>query len=136
MHSSRMRAVRCSSRLLKGGVSPGRGGCLPGGCLPGGLPGGWECLPSLSRGVSGRHPLWTDFLTHTCENITFPQLHLRTLIITTHKRNLGQGNVFTPICHSVQRGEGELASQHASQGGLPSGGVCIQRGGGLPPEGG
>ena len=49
------------------------------------------------------------------------------------------GNVFTPVCHSVHKGE--LASQHVSQvnmtsiqGGLPSGagflhryGVCLQR---------
>ena len=64
------------------------GGCLPRGvCLPGGVcPGG--CLPrevyvsqhALGKGVSapvhvGIHtPLWTDFLTHACENITFPQL--------------------------------------------------------------
>ena len=39
--------------------------CLGGGCLPGG------------RGVY-TFPLWTEILTHTCENITFPQLHLRT----------------------------------------------------------
>ena len=28
-------------------------------------------------------PLWTDFLTHACENITFPQLLLRTVINTS-----------------------------------------------------
>ena len=40
------------------GVSTGGGGfvCLPGGCL-------------------------TQFLTHACENITFPQFRLRTVII-------------------------------------------------------
>ena len=27
-------------------------------------------------------PLWTDFLTHACENITFLQLHLRTVKIS------------------------------------------------------
>ena len=43
MHSSRMRTVRSSSRLLWGAVCPG--GCLPGGVCPGGdvRPGG--CLP-------------------------------------------------------------------------------------------
>ena len=83
MHSSRMRSIRCSSRLLEGcvclpgGVCPEggglfacQGGCLPareGVCLPGGvyLP-GWgvclpgECLPGRGDvcpvGVSGRHP--------------------------------------------------------------------------------
>ena len=37
-----------------------------------------ECLPS---GVSARGdvhlPPWTEFLTHACENITFPQLPLQ-----------------------------------------------------------
>ena len=33
------------------------------------------CLP---RGMY-TSPLWTEFLTHTCENITFPQLSLRTV---------------------------------------------------------
>ena len=26
-----------------------------------------------------RPPLWTEFLTHACENITFPQLRYRTV---------------------------------------------------------
>ena len=37
------------------------GGCLPGGCV--------------------HSTLWTEFLTHACENITFPQLCLRTVKI-------------------------------------------------------
>ena len=50
------------------------GGCLPrgyltGGCLPGG--GGWQ-VPR------GRHPS-VDKMKDACENITFPQLLLRTL---------------------------------------------------------
>ena len=44
----------------RGGVCPGQV-CLPGGCTP--------------------PPLWTEFLTHACENITFPQLLLRTVKI-------------------------------------------------------
>ena len=43
MHSSRMRTVRCSSRM-------------PGGVFLGGV----------------HRPLRTEFLTHACENITFP----------------------------------------------------------------
>ena len=39
------------------------------------------------------------------------------LVVTTHKRSLGQGNIFTPVCHSVHRG-GLLR------------GVCLLRGGG------
>ena len=30
-------------------------------------------------GVWQTSPPWTEFLTHTCENITFPQLRLRTV---------------------------------------------------------
>ena len=70
MLSSRIRTVRCSGRLLGGGVCPrGHGVCsggLPGLCLPGG-----ECLPSALWGV---HPRGQ---TDTCENITFTQLLLR-----------------------------------------------------------
>ena len=69
-----MRTVRCSGRLggdvclggcLRGGMSA-RGASAKGGCLPGGVH-----LPHLLR---------TEFLTHACENITFPQLRLRTVI--------------------------------------------------------
>ena len=87
MHSSRMRTVRCSSRLLGGGSGPG-GVCLPGGsACQGGLPvrgclPAMECMPAmgcLPRGwvgvgvstwrefaqegvwrVSGKSPLWTE----------------------------------------------------------------------------
>ena len=43
------------------------GGVCTGGSAPGGV----------------RLPLWTEFLTYACENITFPQLLLRT--VTTQK---------------------------------------------------
>ena len=37
-----------------------------GACMAGGMHG---------RGMHAMHaPPWTEFLTHTCENITFPQL--------------------------------------------------------------
>ena len=89
---------------LPGGVCLEGGGVCPEGCLPGG---GW-CLPRgvsaqrgvcpegcLPRGVSaqrgvcwgegfclgGTPSLWTKFLTYACENITFPQLRLRTVNI-------------------------------------------------------
>ena len=59
--------------------------CIPVGCVACSavavLEGG-----SAQRGVClGRHPPplpWTEFLTHTCENTTFPQLVLRTVIRT------------------------------------------------------
>ena len=34
-------------------------------------------------------------------------------IFTARKRSLGQGNIFTPVCHSVHRGGVGLVSQHA-----------------------
>ena len=59
MHSSMMRTIRCSSHL-PGGVSA-QGGYLS----------NWGVYTS---------PPGTEFLTHTCENITFPQLRLRTVM--------------------------------------------------------
>ena len=76
-----------------GGVSAR--GCLPAGGLSargvsacwGGVSACWggvsagEYLPARvvsGKGVSGS-PLWTELLTHACENITFPQLRLRTI---------------------------------------------------------
>ena len=55
MHSSSMRTVYCNGRLGGGGVLPG-GLCLAGMCTP----------PPVDR------------MTDACENITFPQLLLRT----------------------------------------------------------
>ena len=69
--------------LPTGGVCLGKGVCprgfLPRGCLPG------ECtLPWTQR----QTPLsWTEFLTHASENITFPQLLLRTVKITSNKHH-------------------------------------------------
>ena len=82
---------------------PGLGGVCSGGCVPGpggvsalgGVPGLGGVVVSArgvcSRGVPGRGgcllrggipacteadtpPLWTEFLTHACENITLAQL--------------------------------------------------------------
>ena len=41
-------------------------------------------------------------------------------IITAPKRSLGQGNVFTSVCHSVHRGSASRGGLHP--GGSPSGG--------------
>ena len=68
--------------------------CIPVGCVPSAaitISGG-VCLGAQGRGgmcVSQQStgqtppppPLWTEFLTHACENITFPQLLLRTVKI-------------------------------------------------------
>ena len=65
-----MRTVRCSGR--RGG---GAGGCLS-QCMLEYLPGG-----RLPQCIHTPPPLLTEFLTHAFENITFPQLLLRTVII-------------------------------------------------------
>ena len=66
MHSSSMRTVRCSGRLV-GMVSAW--GCLPRDSLPRGV-----CSGCVCRWGGGDYPpLWTEFLTHPCENITLPQ---------------------------------------------------------------
>ena len=57
--------------LPSGGVWPEgclpRGDCLPRGCLPRGVSayGDGVCLGGIPP------PLWTEFLTHVCESITF-----------------------------------------------------------------
>ena len=57
-------------------------------------------------------------------------LNLRHTQITARKRSLGQGNVFTPVCHSVHGG---LASQHALERGVgfPA---CTEKGRGLASQ--
>ena len=61
MHSSRMRTARFSGHL--GWEVPAGGGVV----CPGGV----------------HLPPWTEFLTHACENITFPQLLLREVMTDT-----------------------------------------------------
>ena len=45
-------------------------------------------------------------------------------IITAPKRSLGQGNVFTSVCHSVQRGV--CIQRGSASRGISIRGVCIQ----------
>ena len=85
MHSSRMHTVRCSGCRGKGGVSQhalGRGGCLPGGgCLPrGDVCPNRDVYPGVCPVNTGIHPLWTEWPTDRCKNISFPQLRLRTVM--------------------------------------------------------
>ena len=68
-----MRTVRCSGRL--GGVSASGGMVSGQGVSPWGVS-SWGIYPE-----GGGSPLWTEFLTHACEIITFPQLLLRTVMI-------------------------------------------------------
>ena len=70
--------------LLQGGLpGPGGGGVsAPGGCAwsggvvcltQGGVPGPGGCIPACTE-ADTLPPLWTEFLTHACENITLAQL--------------------------------------------------------------
>ena len=52
-------------------------------------------------------------------------------VFTACKRGMEQGNVFTPVCHSVHRGWGWLPSMHRRS---HDQGVCLQWG--LHPQGG
>ena len=69
------------------------------------------------------------------------------LIITARKRSLGQGNIFTPVCHSVHRIGGVhgcwrvcmVAGGHAwlpGGGGVHGGGACVVAKGGMHGFGG
>ena len=44
----------------------------------------WEANPPVGAGIQRQTPPtpWTDFLTHACENITFPKLLLRAVKIS------------------------------------------------------
>ena len=59
--------------------------------------------------------------------------HKLPLLITARKRSLGQGNVFTPVCHSVHGGGGRRGlcpnMHHRSHD--SGGGVCVQEQGSL-----
>ena len=89
-----MHTVHCSCRLM-GDVFPG-GVCLGGVCLGGSVKGGLSsgvCLEGcLPRGCLPRRvytsPLWTEFLTYACENVTFLQLCLRTVKIKEQRISL------------------------------------------------
>ena len=68
--------------------------------------------------------------------INTSEYEIKTLkLLPPAKRSLGQGNIFTDVCHSFCSWWAGLTSQHASQvtrpGGLPAEGSASIRGGGL-----
>ena len=82
----------CTRGCLSRGVSAVQGGVslLGGVYLPGGLPaGGVFCL----GGVHLPEGVCLPFLTHACENITFPQLGLRTVKITNLSHDISRSAV-------------------------------------------
>ena len=60
------------------GACVSRGACVPRGHV---CPGGHVCLGACMPHMA---PLWTEFLRHACENITFPQLLLWAVINSSH----------------------------------------------------
>ena len=56
-------------------------------------------------------------------SLHFSLMFLR-IFVTARKRSLRQGNVLTPVCHSVHRGA--LPPRRGLPGGLHPAGVCIQ----------
>ena len=104
IHSGRMRTTRSSSRLQEGGClssgihtprpGPGQPGHPPAWAWTPPRPGpGHPLLGRQSPGMGLDIPSWadtalnmswtpprTEFLTHACKNITFPQLCLRMVI--------------------------------------------------------
>ena len=76
------------------------------------------------------------FVIFPLPHVTFRPMFVSVcLLVIGRKRSLGQGNVFTHVCHSVHgRGDWLPSMHHRShdhlgvhlEGGLPTGGVCIQ----------
>ena len=80
MHSSRY-VPSAAVAIGGGGGGSAQWGCqLRVICLGQGVCQG-GCIPAFNGADTPR--LWIEFLTHTCENITFPQLLLRTVIISS-----------------------------------------------------
>ena len=57
----------------QGGVMSAQGGVCPRWCVSQHALGRGRCVPQCMLGYTPPS-LWTEFLTHACENITFPQL--------------------------------------------------------------
>ena len=85
------------------GVSAQRGVCL-GGVSPWGL-----CLPlgDGRRGIYTSPSLWTEFLTHACDNITFPQILFRTVITSNYRQLLRPDKPMSLTVSSIVRGVNE-----------------------------
>ena len=72
--------------VLPGGVCLPRGESAQGRCTPPSGP--RETLTPPAYCMLGYTPQWIEFLTHACENITFPQLLFRAVINPINLTNL------------------------------------------------
>ena len=75
------RGVSAPGGYLVGGVSAPGGVCSQGCLVLGGGAWSWGCVPGPGGCITActevdphPPPLWTEFLTHACENITLAQL--------------------------------------------------------------
>ena len=90
-----------------------------------------KCCKMMSSNVAQ----WCHYIatSQQCGEIVF-----HAVIFTARKRSLGQGNIFTPVCHSVHRGACMVALGGlcmVAPGGMHgcSGGACmVLFGGGMP----
>ena len=104
MHSSRMRTVHCSSRLLggclPGGVCLGGGGVCPGGCLPR----GW----GVSLWVSGRHPPVDRILDrkHYFAATTLRTVIMKEITNIWQYKNAFQQDAYRPLVDRTRLGDG------------------------------
>ena len=125
-HSSRMRTV------LSAAVA-GRGGSMypsmhwAGGCVPRrGVSAGGACQ---APPPCEQNDWQTSVKTLPCRNYVADGKNIGIMVkqfIAPHKRSLGQGNIFTPVCHSVHRGglpsrRPPLAGSPLLEGGTPPG---------------
>ena len=95
------------------------------------------CTPAYQQ--QGSSDLWFLLNIYYTRTLLFQVLeNLVQSIITVRKRSLGQGNIFTPLCHSVHRGGACMVAPGGggmcgcSQGGvwLLPGGACVVAPGG------
>ena len=76
----------------------------------------------------------TSYEQISCRSVNRPQelIHTvtATVYFTTHKQSLGQGNVFTPVCHFVHRGDLCPSMHHSShdRGVFVQGSLCPEEG--------
>ena len=64
-----------------------------------------RCSGRRRRGVAAREGFCPGGCIPACTEADAPPA-MALFIFTARKRSLGQGNIFTPVCHSVHRGGG------------------------------
>ena len=96
-----VRGSMCPLLLMPWTIGPYMDPPHPWPCPCAGTPGTASAHSSLSTGI----PWWLATEAYTVGERTACIL-LECFLVTACKQSLGQGNVFTPVCHSVHRREG------------------------------